>query len=159
MSSSVTVSQPRVLPIAFGVFDLFVAALVAFGIFVGLPARYWLVDVGAVLVVAVQLGAGVGLLGKFGWADRFARWASRATLAIGLLLVAALAISASYLWGIYGGAGRGGSIILVMVVALIVPYLILLPLAELYWLSLRVATAVPAASPVTPADESPAKEP
>ena len=144
MSSPPVVRPARAPAVAFGVFDVIVAALVAFGVFVGLPARYWVVDVGAVAIILVQLAGGVGLLGRFPWGTMAARWASRTTLVLGLCLVAALAVSASFLWGIYGAAGRGGSIIFILVIALVLPYLVLLPAAQLYWLSLRV-----------PADEPP----
>ena len=52
-------------------------------------------------------------------------------LFLGLLLVGALAISASFLMGIYGPVGRGGAVILVLVAALAVPYLVVAPALQL----------------------------
>ena len=66
-----------------------------------------------------------------------ARAASLVALVLGLALVTALALSASYLGGIYGAIGRGGALILVLVAALAVPYLVAFPAAQLLWLGAR----------------------
>jgi hypothetical protein len=124
----------RAVPIAFGVVDIASAVMVYIGVFEGLPARYWLVDGGAALIVALLAAAGVGLLGDTPWASRVAFLASIVSLALGLLLVTTLALTASYLSGIYGPVGRGGSLILGLVGAMALPYLVALPLAQLAWL-------------------------
>jgi len=62
--------------------------------------------------------------------------AAGVTLALGLVLVGALAVSASYLAGIYGPVGRGGAVLFILVMALAIPYLVALPGAELVWLRL-----------------------
>src|SRR5579859_5179973 len=105
----------RLAAVVFGVADLLGAGLVAFGVFGALPDRWWLVDGGALVVVALLGGAGVGLLRGATWAVRAARLAAAITLALGLLLVATLALTASYLSGIYGPVGHGGAIILALV--------------------------------------------
>jgi hypothetical protein len=137
MSSFTPERRSRALAIAFGIFDLFAAGLVSLGVFAALPARYWLVDAGAVVVVLVQVSAGVGLLGRFAWGKAVARWASLVTLALGLALIAALSFSVSYLIGIYGPVGRGGAIIFTLVIALVFPYLVVLPAGQLVWLGPR----------------------
>jgi hypothetical protein len=48
--------------------------------------------------------------------------------------VATLALTASYLSGIYGPVGKGGALILVLVAALALPYLVVLPASQLVWL-------------------------
>src|SRR5579859_4890147 len=83
----------RLPRVAFGVADLASAALVAFAVFVGLPERFWLVDGGAVVISVVFAGAGAGLLLQAAWARRVARVASAVVLAIGLALVATLALT------------------------------------------------------------------
>ena len=88
--------------------------------------------------------AGIGLLGRFSWGERVARVASTIALALGLVLVATLAVTASYLSGIYDAVGRGGSVILALVAALALPYLVALPAAQLLWLGPRRATPTPA---------------
>lgn len=110
------------------------ALLIAAGVFIGLPSRWWPVDVGAVLLVVLLGAAGVGLLSKAPWGEKVARLASIASLVIGLGLVATLAITASYLRGIYGPVGRGGALILALVAALAIPYLLVFPALQLAWL-------------------------
>jgi hypothetical protein len=128
----------------FGAFDLLAAAIVAFGVFAGLPVRWWVVDVPAVLAIALLGAAGVGLLAKKPWSERVARIASMVVLGIGLVLVATLAITASYLGGIYGPVGKGGGVILTLVAALALPYLVAFPAAQLLWLGPRRAPEAPA---------------
>jgi hypothetical protein len=140
----------------FGSIDLLAALVVALGVFAGLPARWWVVDVPAVLVIGLLSGAGIGLWGRFGWGEPVARAASLVTLALGLGLVTALVIAASYLSGIYGAVGRGGALILVLVAALALPYLIALPAFQLLWLGPRRERTPRAAS--EPAPNSPALE-
>ena len=118
----------------FGVVDLLAAAVTAIGVFGGLPARWWPVDSCAAIVVALLGAAGVGLLARAAWGPLVARIASLVTLAMGLVLIGILAITASYLSGIYGPVGRGGAIILILVAALALPYLVALPLSQLFWL-------------------------
>ena len=72
-----------------------------------------------------------------------ARAAAFASLGLGLLLITLLAWSAAYLSGVYGPVGRGGAIILVLVIALAVPYLLAIPAGELLWLGPRSAPKPP----------------
>jgi hypothetical protein len=118
----------------FGGVDLLAAVVAAVGVFGGLPARWWPVDTCAAIVIALLAAAGVGLLARTPWGPRIARIASFVALGMGLLLIGILAITASYLSGIYGPVGRGGAIILILVAALALPYLVALPLAQLFWL-------------------------
>ena len=118
----------------FGAIDLVAALVVGLGVFVALPARWWVVDVPAAIVVVLLGAAGVGLVGRFSWGERVARAASMVTLGLGLALVATLVVSASYLAGIYGPVGQGGALILVLVAALALPYLVALPTFQLLWL-------------------------
>ena len=123
--------------VAFGVANLLTASLVLVGVFVALPSRWWPVDVAAVLLGALEIVAGAGLLARAAWAEKAARAASAVALALGLFLVTVLAITASWLGGTYGPVGRGGSIILGLVAALALPYLVVLPLVQLVWLRPR----------------------
>jgi hypothetical protein len=128
----------------FGSIDLVSALVVILGVFVGLPTRWWVVDVPAALIAALLGGAGIGLVGRFSWGERVARAASMTALALGLVLVTTLAVTASYLSGIYDAVGRGGAVILALVAALALPYLVALPAAQLLWLGLRT---IPAPAP------------
>jgi hypothetical protein len=120
--------------LVFGIANVTTAVLLAFGVFVTLPARWWPVDVGSAVLVAVQLAAGVGLLTRAAWGPLAARVAGAVALALGLLVVSLLAVTASWLSGVYGPVGRGGAIVLALVAALAVPYTIVLPIVELVWL-------------------------
>jgi hypothetical protein len=125
--------RPAVVRI-FGATDLVAASVVILGVFVGLPARWWVVDVPAAIVASLLAAAGVGLLAGAPWGERVVRMASIVTLALGLVLVTTLAVTASYLSGIYGAVGRGGGLILVLVAALALPYLVAFPAVQLLWL-------------------------
>jgi hypothetical protein len=140
--------------VGFGIADIVSAALVFLGVFQGLPSRYWPVDAAAALVLALFAAAGVGLLLRTAWAPTVAWIASTISLSVGLTLVATLALTASFLSGIYGPVGRGGALILTLVAALALPYLVVLPVAQLVWLgpfqSLRsMAPDAPAPKPAT----------
>jgi hypothetical protein len=125
--------NPRAM-IGFGVGNVVAALVVAIGVFQGLPARWLPVDLAAAAVAALLAAAGVGLVMRAAWAPRLARAAALVVLAVGLVFVAALALTASYLSGIYGPVGKGGALILVLVAALALPYLVVLPAAQLVWL-------------------------
>ncbi len=137
-------SKARAVAVAFGLIDIGSAILIYIGVFEGLPARLWLVDAGAALLVLLFSAAGAALIADTPWAARAALVASIASLALGLVLVTVLALTASYLSGIYGPVGRGGALILGLVAALALPYLVAIPLAQLAWIGrLRGASAPP----------------
>lgn len=124
-------------PLGFGVSNLVSSALIVLGVFRGLPARYLVVDVPAAGLALLLAAAGVGLLGgpRFArWARPLARIASFAALAIGLATITALAVSVAFLSGVQGALGSGGAVLFVLIIALLVPYLVALPSAQLLWL-------------------------
>jgi hypothetical protein len=114
-----------------GAIDLVTALLLLGGVWGVLPARWWPVDVGATLLGALLAASGVGLLAGLPWARRVGLVAGGAALVLGLALVTTLALTASYLSGLYGPVGRGGAVILALVAALALPYLVLFPAAQL----------------------------
>lgn len=121
----------------FGCLHLSTGALVLFGVFVGLPTRYWPVDASAAVLGAGLLSSGFGLLSRASWRERVARLVSWATLISGLVITALLVLTASHVAGLYGPIGRGGALILVLVGFLVVPYLVALPAVSVHWLSRR----------------------
>lgn len=133
--------------VGFGTANLLSAGLVALGVFGGLPTRWWIIDVPAGLVIGLLGTAGGGLLARRVWAVAVARLASAVTLVLGLALVGTLAVTVSYLRGIYGPVGRGGALILTLVAALALPYLVVLPAGQLVWLGPPQRTAVRAPAP------------
>jgi hypothetical protein len=126
--------RSRRASIAFGTANLLTATIAAVGVFAGLPARWAPVDAAAAILVALELASAAGLLLGATWAPRVSRVACVAALTLGLFAVTVLAVTASWLSGIYGPVGRGGTIILTLVAALALPYLVVLPLAQLVWL-------------------------
>jgi hypothetical protein len=95
------------------------------------------VDVGAGLLAALDVAAGVALLVGVRWAPRLVRVACAVSLALGLVTVTVGAVTASWLAGVYGPVGGGGALILGLVAALVLPYTVALPLAQLVWLRPR----------------------
>jgi hypothetical protein len=120
--------------LVFGIADLLTAVAVGLGVFAALPARWWPVDAAAAVLTTLELAAGVGLLSQASWAERAARAASAVALALGLFLVTVLAVTASWLSGVYGPVGAGGAVILALVAVMTLPYLVVLPVVELVWL-------------------------
>ena len=114
-----------------GAIDLATALLLLGGVWGVLPARWWPVDVGASVLGALLLASGAGLLAGAPWARRVGLVAGAAALVLGLALVTTLALTASYLAGLYGPVGRGGAVILALVAALALPYLVIFPAAQL----------------------------
>ena len=113
----------------------FVSALIVlYGVFGALPARWAPVDVSAAAIGAMLVASASAIVGKMRFAVPLARAAAWVSLGVGLLLVAVLAMTASYLSGIYGPAGKGGAVLMVFVGALVVPYLIAIPAAQLVYL-------------------------
>jgi hypothetical protein len=129
---------PRMLSpraaLVFGMADLLTAAAVTLGVFVALPARWWPVDGLAAILAVLQVAASVGLLTRANWGERVARAAATVALAVGLFTVTMLAVTASWLSGVYGPVGAGGAMILTLVGALALPYVVVLPVVELVWL-------------------------
>lgn len=116
----------------------FTSALVAVGgVFGGLPARYAPVDVTAVIIGIACVASAVLWLVDSRWAERVARVVNMVVLALGVVLVVVLAWTASYLSGIYGPVGKGGASLLLFVAALVLPYGIALPAAQLLYLGKR----------------------
>jgi hypothetical protein len=147
MADAKETAKPGLAAIMFGAVDILTAVLLYIGVFEGLPARYWLIDGGAAFLIALFGAAGAGLVAGKAWAPRAALAASVASLVLGLLLVTTLALTASYLAGIYGPVGRGGAMILGLIAALALPYLVAVPLAQLRWV-IRRSSGAPPVEPV-----------
>lgn len=123
--------------LAFGTINLGVAALVGFCVFRGLPTRWWVADTGGAIVVVLMAASGLALLANHRFAETITRVAAGVVLAHGLALFAALALTASWLYGVYGPVGKGGAALFVLVALLVLPYLVVLPAALLAWVGPR----------------------
>jgi hypothetical protein len=120
--------------VVFGLAHLITAAVVVLGVFAGLPSRWIPVDLATSVLTMVQLASAYGLLARTRWAATVSRVAAMLGLLVGLSLVTALAVTATWLSSIYGPVGRGGAIVMALVAALALPYLVVLPVLELVWL-------------------------
>jgi hypothetical protein len=127
-------ARDRRVRIGFGAANLFTAVLVYAGVFRGLPTRWAPVDVGAVVVIALSAASGLALLADRRGAVALARVSSIVVLALGMIVFAALVLTASWLAGVYGPVGRGGALVFFLVAAMVLPYAIVVPAAELLWL-------------------------
>ena len=123
--------------ISFGVINAIVAGLVAWGVFRGLPTRWWLVDSGALVVTISMAASALALLANHRRAEAITRIAAALTLVLGLALFATLALTASWLYGVYGPVGKGGAALFVLVGFLVLPYLVVLPAVLLAWVGPR----------------------
>jgi hypothetical protein len=114
--------------------QLAVGVLLLVGVWAGLPARYWPIDVAGTALGALCIVAGVGLLARRAWAPKIARVVSWITLGCGLALTTALASAIAHLAGSYGPVGAGGAALMGTIALLTLPYLVGLPLLQLSWL-------------------------
>ncbi len=121
--------------------DFGVAVLLFGGTWVALPARWWPIDTLGTGLALLFFTAGLGAFVGAPWARRAALLAAGVALASGLGLVTTLAVTASYVAGLYGPVGRGGALLLTVVATLILPYLVILPAAQLYVLAGRRSAA------------------
>ena len=92
--------------IGFGAANLAIALFVAFGVFRLLPTRWWLVDGGAVDRRRPARGRpGSRSSASSSAAERLTRVAAAVVLALGLALFAAIALTASWISGVYAQVG------------------------------------------------------
>lgn len=120
-------ASPRIRSFV-GATQLLVGALVVVGVWAGLPARWWPVDVVGTALGAVGAASGVGLLVGARWSLTVARAAAWTVLVGGCTCVTLLALAVGHLWGLYGAVGSGGALLMGTIAALVVPYLVGLPL-------------------------------
>ena len=123
--------------LGFGIVNLLVATVVAWGVFRNLPTRWWVVDDGAAIVVFMLTTSGFALLVNHPRKESLTRAAAFVVLALGLALFATLAITASWLYGVYGPVGKGGAALFILVAFLVLPYLVILPATLLAWIGPR----------------------
>jgi hypothetical protein len=109
-------------------------SLVLIGVWLALPARWWPVDVAGTLVGAGALLVSVLLALRHRAGPGVARVVLWAQLLLGSLAVTLLAASIAQLAGSYGPVGSGGALLMGTIAALILPYLVGLPVLQLFWL-------------------------
>ena len=117
-----------------GAFDVLTASLLLFAVWGALPARWWPVDLLASILAVLFFVCGIALVAGSKLGHLLGIWTAALALIVGCPLITVLAATATELAGIYGPVGRGTSIILWIVFFLLVPYLVLLPAAQLFLL-------------------------
>lgn len=124
-----------------GASDLAVGVLVLGAVWGVLPTRWMPLDAPASLLGVGFVVAGLGLLLATPWAPRVARVVAWVSVVGGAGLFTALALTAAHISGLYGPVGAGGATLLFVVALLLVPYLVLLPAAQLWVLAKRGTSA------------------
>jgi hypothetical protein len=119
--------------IGFSIGNFVPAIVLGVGLY-ALPVRFWVVDVLVIASVVGVLGGSGVALARPALSLRALRVAALSLLGIGLLLVGAAAMSAAFLSGVHGDYGRGGTLLMLLIVFLMVPYTLVYPVLELLWL-------------------------
>jgi hypothetical protein len=120
--------------ITFGVLNALSALVLLVGLFGVVQPRFWALDVPLVGIALVELASAVALLAKLPWAMRALTVSAWVTFVLGLLVVSLILITIAFLRGIHGDYGLAALAVSTLVVALLVPYTLVLPALELLWL-------------------------
>jgi hypothetical protein len=118
----------------FAVLNALVAVILIVGVFGLIQPRFWALDVPAGLLSAVELVSAVALFARLPWALRALLVSAWVTFAIGLLLVGLIVLTMVFLRSVHGEDGFVATAVSGLVVALLVPYTLLLPAVQLLWL-------------------------
>ena len=118
----------------FAVLNALVAVILIVGVFGLIQPRFWALDVPAGLLSAVELVSAVALFARLPWALRALLLSAWVTFAIGLLLVGLIVLTMVFLRSVHGEDGFVATAVSGLVVALLVPYTLLLPTVQLLWL-------------------------
>ncbi len=132
-----TVSESRAR-VSFAVLNALVAVILLVGVFGLMQPRFWAVDCPAALLAGVELVSAVALLARLPWALRALSIAAWVTFIGGLGLVALIVLTMVFLRSVHGEDGMVATAVSGLVLALLVPYTLLLPVVQLLWLKARV---------------------
>jgi hypothetical protein len=130
------VSDARVR-VTFGVLNTLVALILLVGIDLIQP-RLWAVDLPIALLALAELVSAVALFARLPWALRALLITAWITFVGGLILVALIVLTMVFLRSVHGEDGMVATAVSGLVVALIVPYTLLLPAVQLLWLKPRL---------------------
>jgi len=125
--------------VTFGVLNALSALVLLVGVFGVVQPRFWALDVPLTAIALVLLVSAVGLLAKLPWALRALTVAAWVSFALGLLVVSLILLTMVFLRGIHGDFGVAALAVSSLIVALLVPYTIVLPALELLWLKRQSA--------------------
>jgi hypothetical protein len=125
--------------IVFAVLNVLVAAILLVGVFGLIRPRFWAIDLPAALLAAVELVSAVALFLRMPWALRALGVAAWVTFAGGLLLVGLIVLTMVFLRSVHGEDGLVAAAVSGLILALIVPYTLVLPAVQLLWLKHQLA--------------------
>jgi len=120
--------------VTFGVLNALCALVLSVGLFGVIQPRFWALDVPLSIIALLQLVSAVGLLAKLPWALRALSVAAWVSFVLGLLVVSSILLTIVFLRGIHGDYGVAALAISALIIALLVPYLTVLPALQLLWL-------------------------
>ena len=120
--------------VTFGVLNALCALVLSVGLFGVIQPRFWALDVPLSIIALLQLVSAVGLLAKLPWALRALSVAAWVSFVLGLVIVFLIVLTMLFLRGIHGDYGVAALAVSGLIVALLVPYVVVLPALELLWL-------------------------
>ncbi len=120
--------------LTFGILNVLTALILSGGLCVVVQPRFWAFDLPLALIALSQWVSGVALLARLRWAARALGIAAWASFGLGLLVISLVVLSMVFLRGILGDYGVAALAVSGLIVALLVPYVLLLPAVELLWL-------------------------
>ena len=129
--------------VTFGVLNAASALVLLIGVFGVVEPRFWALDVPAAIIALVELVSAVGLLARLPWALRALTVSAWVSFVLGLLIVSLIVVTIAFLRGIHGDYGLAALAVSALIVALLVPYTVVLPALELLWLKRQRAESNP----------------
>jgi len=129
--------------LTFGVLNALSALVLLVGVFGVVQPRFWALDAPLSVIALVELISAVGLLAKLPWALRALTVSAWVTFVLGLLVVSLIIITMGFLRGIHGDFGTAALAVSGLIVALLVPYTVVLPGLQLLWLKRQPAEPRP----------------
>jgi hypothetical protein len=131
------------VPVAFGVLNAVAAVVLLVGAFLVVTPRFWALDLPLTAIALLELVSAVGLLFGLPWALRALLVSAWVSFVLGLIVVSLIVLSMAFLRGIHGDLGLAALAVSGLIVALLVPYVLVLPALELLWLKKQLTEPRP----------------
>ncbi|HEY4106796.1 MAG TPA: hypothetical protein VGM44_23005 [Polyangiaceae bacterium] len=120
--------------IGFAALNALVALILLVAVFGLLKVRFWGIDLPAAMISLAEIVSAVALFRRLPWAMRALAVSAWITFVLGLILVGLIVLTMVFLRSIHGEDGLAATAISGLIVALIVPYTLVVPAAQLLWL-------------------------
>ena len=125
--------------VAFGVFDALTALVLLVGLYVLIEPRFWALDVPLTAIALLKLVSAGALLARLPWALGALSVSAWVSFVLGLLVLSLIVLSMTFFRSIHGDYGVAALAVSGLIVALLVPYILVLPALELLWLKRQSA--------------------